>query len=50
MSKYEQLVNFKTNLDFPRHNWFEIKEGYSALLVSELIEELNIKKDQQHNF
>jgi DNA modification methylase len=45
MSKYEQLVNFKTNLDFPRHNWFEIKEGYSALLVSELIEELNIKKD-----
>ena len=36
------LVNFKQNLSLPRHSWFNIKEGYSSLLVSNIIDELNI--------
>lgn len=44
-SKYETLVNFKKNLNIPRHSWFNIKEGYSAELIDVLIKELNIKKN-----
>ena len=42
-SKYRELVNFKKNLNIPRHSWFEIKEGYSADLVNNLIKDLKIK-------
>ena len=44
-SKYKELVNFKKNLNIPRHSWFEIKEGYSADLVNNLINDLKIKKN-----
>jgi hypothetical protein len=41
-NKYKNLVNFKTNLNQPRHSWFDIKEGYSSLLVDNILEDLNI--------
>jgi hypothetical protein len=49
-SKYEKLVNFKKNLNIPRHSWFEIKEGYSADLVNNLINDLKIKKESGYIF
>ena len=42
-SKYKTLVNFKTNLNQPRHSWFDIKEGYSTDLVSNILIDLNIR-------
>jgi hypothetical protein len=44
-SKYKKLVNFKSNLILPRHGWFNIKEGYSKDLVTNIIEDLNIDKN-----
>ena len=44
-SKYEKLVNFKTNLNLSRHSWFNIKEGYSKDLVTNIIYDLNIDKN-----
>ena len=49
-SKYKELVNFKKNLNIPRHSWFEIKEGYSADLVNNLINDLKIKKESGYIF
>ena len=49
-SKYKELVNFKKNLNIPRHSWFEIKEGYSADLVNNLINDLKIKKKSGYIF
>ncbi|MFH1825050.1 MAG: DNA methyltransferase [Candidatus Firestonebacteria bacterium] len=34
---FSDLVNFKTNKEIPRHNWFFYKQGYSEKLVSELL-------------
>jgi len=42
-NKYKTLVNFKTNLNQPRHSWFDIKEGYSTDLVSNILKDLDIK-------
>ena len=42
-NKYKKLVNFKTNLNQPRHSWFDIKEGYSTDLVSNILKDLDIK-------
>ena len=42
-NKYKKLVNFKTNLNQPRHSWFDIKEGYSNDLVSNILKDLDIK-------
>ncbi len=43
-NKYHDLVNFSKNKDIPRHRWFDIKEGYSLNLVSEVISDLNVSK------
>ena len=43
MNNYKSLVNFKKNLTLPRHSWFNIKEGYSAELIVNVFNELNIK-------
>lgn len=43
---FSDLVNFKTNKEVPRHNWFTYKQGYSEKLVRELLlEEKPSKKD-----
>ena len=42
-NKYHDLVNFSKNQNVPRHRWFDIKEGYSLNLVSEVISDLKIK-------
>lgn len=44
-SYYEGLVNFKTNMDMPKHRWYEYKQGYSELLVRHIIEEENPSKN-----
>jgi len=44
-SKYEKLVNFKSNLELSRHSWFNIKEGYSKDLVTNVISDLGIDKN-----
>ena len=49
-NKYKNLVNFKTNLSLPRHSWFDIKEGYSANLVENIIQDLNINLDSGYIF
>ena len=35
---YSNLVNFKTNKEIPRHNWFEYKQGYSEQLIVQILE------------
>jgi DNA modification methylase len=35
---FSDLVNFKSNKDIPRHNWFEYKQGYGEDLVVRIIE------------
>jgi hypothetical protein len=44
-NKFKSLVNFKTNLSYPRHRWFNIKEGFSRKLIVELINEYCKNKD-----
>ena len=44
-NKYKNLVNFKTNLNQPRHGWFDIKEGYGYSLVDNILKDLNISKN-----
>ena len=44
-SKYKKLVNFDTNQNYPRHSWFDIKEGYSTDLVKNVLLDLKINKD-----
>jgi len=34
---FEELVNFKTNKITPKHNWYEYKQGYSELLIKNII-------------
>ena len=43
-NKYKRLVNFDTNQNYPRHSWFDIKEGYSTDLVKNVLLDLKIKK------
>ncbi len=43
-NKYEKLVNFDTNQNYPRHSWFDIKEGYSTDLIKNILLDLKIKK------
>lgn len=43
-NKYKKLVNFKTNLNQPRHSWFDIKEGYASGLVDNILKDLKISK------
>ena len=43
-SKYKKLVNFDTNQNYPRHSWFDIKEGYSTDLIKNVLLDLKIKK------
>lgn len=43
--KYKKLVNFDTNQNYPRHSWFDIKEGYSTDLVKNVLLDLKINKD-----
>ncbi len=33
-----KLVNFKSNLKVPKHNWFNYKQGYASRLVKQIIE------------
>ena len=44
-NKYKRLVNFDTNQNYPRHSWFDIKEGYSTDLVKNVLLDLNIKRE-----
>ena len=44
-NKYKTLVNFKTNLNQPRHSWFDVKEGYSTGLVNNILNDLKINKN-----
>ena len=43
-SEYKNLVNFDTNQSYPRHSWFNIKEGYSTDLVKNVLLDLKINK------
>jgi hypothetical protein len=43
---FKDLVNFKNNLNLPRHNWFKIKEGYSSELVKTFIDSVGINKKE----
>jgi len=43
-NKYKRLVNFDTNQNYPRHSWFDIKEGYATDLVKNVLLDLKIKK------
>lgn len=38
VESYSNLVNFKTNKEIPRHNWFEYKQGYSEQLIVQILE------------
>ena len=42
--KFKDLVNFKNNLNVPRHNWFKIK-GYSSELVA-FIDSVGVNKKE----
>jgi len=42
--KFASLVNFHTNKVIPKHNWFEYKQGFSELLVEEIITKENPSK------
>jgi len=35
---FEKHVNFKTNKITPKHNWYEYKQGYSELLIKQIID------------
>jgi DNA modification methylase len=43
-SKFNDLVNFKTNKIIPKHNWYEYKQGYAEELVKNIIESENPNK------
>ena len=43
---FKDLVNFKSNLNLPRHSWFKIKEGYSSELVKTFIDSIGINKKE----
>lgn len=42
---FADLVNFKTNMSTPKHNWYEYKQGYSEQLVQFIIDKENPLKD-----
>jgi len=44
---FEELVNFKKNKITPKHNWYDYKQGYSELLVKQIID---IEKPSIENF
>lgn len=44
--KYRSLVTFQNDKEAPIQRWYRYTQGFSTLLVSKLIEELNIKKDE----
>ncbi len=44
--KYEKLVNFSKNENEPCSKWFRYREGFSNILVQDLIDESNIKEDE----
>jgi len=41
---FASLVNFHSNLDAPKHNWFEYKQGYSEQLVRHILSKNKISK------
>jgi hypothetical protein len=41
-ARYRHLVNFSTNFELPFHRWARYREGYSANLVSSIIQESGI--------
>ena len=42
------IPNFTTNMDLPRHRWYEFKEGFGSSLVERaIIETKNIRKNTQ---
>lgn len=43
---HNQLVNFSKNKGIPIHEWFKYREGFSAHLINELIDDANIKKNE----
>ena len=44
-TKYLKLVNFSSNLDEPKHNWFDFKEGYSKKTGGKILfTDLNVKE------
>ena len=45
-SEFSALVNFRTNKNVPRHNWFTYKQGYSEKLISKLL--LEEKPSKKH--
>lgn len=43
---YRSLVTFQNDKNAPIQRWYKYTQGYSMLLVSRLLEELNVKKDE----
>ncbi|MGL5594351.1 MAG: DNA methyltransferase [Cetobacterium sp.] len=41
---FDNLVNFSKNMDTPYHKWFKYREGYSHLLVKELLKRSRLKE------
>lgn len=45
-NKYRALVTFQNDKKVPIQRWYKYTQGYSALLVSKLIDELGVKKTE----
>lgn len=44
--KYEKLVNFSKNVDEPCSKWFRYREGFSNILVQDLIDDSKINENE----
>lgn len=43
---FNNLVNFSRNKNIPYHGWFKYREGYSHILVDDLIKRENLSSDE----
>lgn len=43
---FNKLVNFTKNKNIPYHGWFKYREGFSHLLIRELISRCNLSDDE----
>ena len=43
---FSKLVNFSKNKDTPYHGWFKYREGFSHVLIKELLERSGIGQDE----
>lgn len=46
---YKKMVNFSLNREIPYHGWFTYREGYSSLLIKDILEK-NLLKEEEYVF